>query len=191
MRRIVLVIALALLLLILAGWVSTRPAWLIDRRKVLPTGAGRQYARRSLSDIDQIVIHHSATPADTSIESIARYHIGPNHICADGCPGIAYHFMIGPDGKTYQVNDLEAVSYHVSGANTRSVGICLLGNYEEYPPTDLQYRRVIGLIRYLEAKTGRLLDVIGHKEASGANTQCPGANVDLELIRSEIYQNEA
>jgi N-acetylmuramoyl-L-alanine amidase len=97
--------------------------------------------------------------------------------------------MIDQAGKTYQVNDLEAVSYHVSGANTRSVGICLVGNYEEYPPTDLQYRRVIGLIRYLEAKTGRPLDVIGHKEASGASTRCPGVNVDLESIRSKTYKH--
>ncbi|MCX7670490.1 MAG: N-acetylmuramoyl-L-alanine amidase, partial [Anaerolineae bacterium] len=67
----------------------------------LPKHAINCYKTRSLDRITHITIHHSAGPANISVEQIASYHVKTQN-----WPGIGYHFVIGPDGTTYQ-----AVSY--------------------------------------------------------------------------------
>ena len=84
----------------------------------------------------------------------------------------------------YQVNDLETISYHVSGQNTVSVGICLIGNYDELEPTPQQLKAVVKLIRHLNRKIGRRLDIAGHRDY--ANKSCPGWNVDVDAIRRKV-----
>jgi len=42
-----------------------------------------------------------------SVEDVARYHIGPNHMSQDGLPGIAYTFAIRRSGEILLCNNLE------------------------------------------------------------------------------------
>ncbi|PHN06163.1 peptidoglycan recognition protein family protein [Flavilitoribacter nigricans] len=173
---------LVLILLIrISGRLHAGKWWLIDLRTKLPVHPERKFSRRSLSQIDTIVVHHTAGPVTQTPADIARYHTGPgNHICAEGCPGISYHFLIDRAGLVYQVNDLEAVSFHVSGANTRSVGICLIGNYSQIEPTATQLRRLRQTIRLVERKAGRQLNLTAHRDYKA--TDCPGDNIVLHQV---------
>lgn len=184
---ILILVALGLLLLTSFTLNALKPAWLKDLRASLPVHASRRYERRALSQIDEIIVHHTAGPINQTIDTIARYHVEPgNHICTEGCPGIAYHFMIDAGGTAYQVNDLEAVSFHASGHNTRSIGISMIGTFDELSPSSAQYATLIRLIRWLNKKLGRELSIHGHREF--ANKSCPGWAVDIDQIRADVYQ---
>ena len=168
-------------LFLLTSWISAKStSWIKDIRWKLPKHKSRTYKRRRLEQIEQIIIHHSAAPETQTPEQIASYHVGPNHVCDAGCPAIAYHFMIDRAAIVYQVNDLEAISYHASGQNTRSIGICLIGNYDELELTDELIFQTKRLIQYLEQKLGKSLQIAPHRKY--AEKSCPGWNIDVEQI---------
>jgi len=114
-----------------------------------------------------LTIHHTVSPPDRSIESIAQYHVNK------GWPGIGYHFVIKDDGRIFRVNYLETISYHAGYGNPYSVGIALQGDFTNSPPPNAQLEAVRWLVNKL---SGDLLitNVLGHKEMPGAATQCPG-----------------
>jgi N-acetyl-anhydromuramyl-L-alanine amidase AmpD len=177
MKKGIWILGLVLLFFLLT---SFRVSKIKNITNSLPRHPDKDYAKRDLSAIDQIVIHHSATPEDTTALSIANYHVGPNHISDDGIPGIAYHFLIDVKGQILQVNELTTISWHTSGQNTRSIGICLIGNFDEISPSKAHYKSLIYLIRYLRKKLGPL-EIAGHNEY--ANKSCPGDQIDWELIQ--------
>lgn len=152
----------------------------------LPRHASRHYNTRSLSQIDTIIVHHTAGPATQTPADIARYHTQPgNHICDAGCPGIGYHYMIDRSGNAYQVNELKTISYHVTNANTRSVGVCLIGNYDNLSPTTAQLKTVESVIKEINRKVGKKLSIAGHRDF--ANKSCPGAHIDVNEISEKVY----
>lgn len=138
----------------------------------------KQYDSRDTDDIDLVIIHHSATTSG-SAEAYARYHVESN-----GWPGIGYHYVISKEGKIEQTQFLKTVSYHTSGQNTRSVGICLTGNYDTQQPPSVQLESCIKLIRYLEGKLGKRLAIEGHNEHSSKS--CPGGNIDVNEIENRV-----
>jgi hypothetical protein len=180
-RNTLYVVAIILLLLWLTSISGFRPLWLKDYREKLAKHPTRVYSRRLLSQIKRIVIHHSGTPVDYTVEQIANYHVEPgNHICAEGCPEIAYHFVLDYKGTGYQVNDLEEISYHAGDYNSDSVAICLIGDYNVLTPKAIHYRRIRQLIRYVEAQVGHKLEIDGHGDLR--DTTCPGHNMDLAKL---------
>ena len=81
-------------------------------------------------------------------------------------PRIGDHYVIDPQGRVYQVNDVLDVSTHAGSGNARGVGICLLGALHRHPPTEAQ----ITALRRLRQK----LDVLARPHNDFVNTQCPG-----------------
>ena len=138
----------------------------------------KTYDKRGLSEIDSVVIHHSATESGTA-ESYARYHVDEN-----SWPGIGYHYVINKNGSIEQTQLLKTVSYHTTGQNQRSVGICLTGNYDIQQPPPVQVEAAINLIRYLQGRLGRELRITGHNEHSSKN--CPGSNIDVNEIENSV-----
>lgn len=176
-------------LLLVLLWIVTvamRPApfWIKDLRRVLPRHPSRRYGRRSLEQIEQIIIHHTAGPTNQTPKEIADYHIGPNHISDEGIPGIAYHFMINRKAEVFQVNDLETISWHVSGQNTRSIGVCFIGHHDQIAPTNEQLNQLIRLIQYIQQHLRRSLEIAGHR--AYANKSCPGDYVDVDWIKEQV-----
>lgn len=149
----------------------------------LPKHKTRRFARRDYAEIEQIVVHHSGGPLDQSISDIARYHIGPNHVCAQGCPGILYHYAITRKGEAFQVNQLTTIAWHLAGQNTKSVGVVFIGNYDEYPASVAQLKALKRVIRAIEEKVGRRLAVTDHGTQCSGCTNCPG-----EYLLTQIYR---
>ena len=143
----------------------------------------KSYDNRKLEEIDMVVIHHSATESG-SPEAYAHYHVHQN-----GWPGIGYHYVIGKDGEIVQTNRLSTVSYHTSGQNTRSIGICLTGNYDTQSPPEAQLDACVRLIKYLEKRLGQKLDISGHNQFSSKS--CPGSKVSISGVRARVNNFEA
>ncbi len=99
----------------------------------LPTHAAHRYDTRSLADISQIVIHHTATSPSVTPDRLARYQVEKQEKA-----GIIYHFVVAADGIIYQTNRLETVSLHAYGQSESSIGICFPGNFTNAIPPAAQ-----------------------------------------------------
>lgn len=147
-------------------------------RGKLPVHPQKRYQERPLNSIYYIAIHHSLTdniPGGSDVEAFARYHVETND-----WPGIGYHYVIDADGTVYKCNSATTKSYHVGKHNRFSLGVCLVGDFSNYPPTDIQYQATKELIQQLINAYGVTVDnVLGHSEFEGYKwKKCPCINMD-------------
>jgi hypothetical protein len=147
---------------------------IIDVVDQLPKHPREFYRTRALSKITTLTIHHTVSPPDRSIASIASYHVNNR-----GWPGIGYHYVINDLGEIRQTNHLDTKSYHAGTLNAPgdenlwSVGIALQGDFTDSPPPQAQ----LNAARWLVAELKSDLDitaVLPHRGMPGAQTQCPG-----------------
>lgn len=137
----------------------------IDLRGQLPVSETRHYGQRQLSAVQGLVWHHSAT-AGATIHSIAEYHVEVKK-----WPAIAYHYAIGWDGVVYVLNDATTISYQAQGYNSHTIGVVLIGNYEEHEMSDAMKASAARLEDHLADKYG-LQYVWLHRDTKA--TLCPG-----------------
>lgn len=140
----------------------------------LPKDSTKQYAKRDVTDVKFIAVHHSGT-TDGNPFSFARYHV-----INKGWPGIGYHYVIMPDGFVYKTNNITTVSYHVKDNNPVAIGICLVGNFDITKPTQAQYNSLAELCRQL-LQEYPWLEIKGHKDLQEQRT-CPGENFDFGYL---------
>ena len=120
------------------------PPSIKDLTDSLPTHPSKTFDTRPLSQIEYLIIHHTATRADLPAERIARYQVQQQDR-----PGIAYHFYITGDGTVYQTNRLETVSNHAYGSSAVGVGIAFAGDFSDLVPTPTQLDNGARLIAHL------------------------------------------
>jgi N-acetyl-anhydromuramyl-L-alanine amidase AmpD len=123
---------------------------------------------------DMIVVHHTASNPDITVEDIHQMHL------RNGWTGIGYHLVIYPDGSVHQGRPIEMLGAHCQGYNNRSIGINLTGNFEEIQPTQAQVDALVLLLADLMRQYN-----IPPEQVTGHNvwnaTACPGANLDAIL----------
>ncbi|MBN2470612.1 MAG: N-acetylmuramoyl-L-alanine amidase [Anaerolineae bacterium] len=128
----------------------------------------------SLQDVYRtVVIHHSANYGADDLDTLL--YIQERHRGERGWADVGYHFFVGKTGVIYEGRALNVRGAHVAGHNTGSVGVCLLGNYEEQTPPVEQLAATVVLTGWL-AETLALTHLAGHREFN-ADTVCPGANL--------------
>lgn len=147
----------------------------IDLEYSLPHGK-TSYNKRQLNQVKQIVIHH--TTNDGSIQAQAKYHVN-----VKGWPGIGYHFMIDKAGTIFKCNSIDVVCYNVENQNTKTIGICLIGNFEKQKPTPEQIASLKWLIDALRGVVGEL-PIFGHQDKKA--TTCPGKYLYRLIVDNEI-----
>lgn len=126
---------------------------------------------------DTHVIHHSMTAQHlkgSNPNSFANTHIDTN-----GWSGIAYPFVIMPDGTIYQTDDLDRRTNHAGNTNTRSIGTCLVGDFRKEgakeKPTKEQLESLYLLNKELFKELPNMKYVKGHQECPGYSWKnCPG-----------------
>lgn len=161
-----------------------------DLTGALPTL--REYSRREWPPT-HLIVHHSATPPTVTPWIIAHYHTEIR-----GYPGIAYHALVYDDGTLYQTNDWDAISWHAGCAavhgpncpdnpNLYAIGVCLVGDFTSAIPPPAQITAALELAAYLEHLYGPL-KIIGHREAHGANTSCPGDTWEVWHLEATMEQ---
>jgi len=139
-----------------------------------------------------IVIHHSGSYAGNAQE-FDRWH---RQLDWDG---LGYHFIIdnghgGPDGRV-------EVGYRwrqqLTGAHCRedqgddnywnehTIGICLVGNFEQHPPSVAQYESLVELIQFIQVRYGIASNkIIGHSDVKP--TACPGRFFSWEELNRRL-----
>tara|TARA_R110002020_G_scaffold206024_1_gene411025 strand:- start:208 stop:609 length:402 start_codon:yes stop_codon:yes gene_type:complete len=127
--------------------------------------------------ISRIIVHHSASPA-VSMEKIEEWHN------ERGYNGIGYHFVIQAGGLVRLGRELGRTGAHCKGYNTGSIGVCVVGSFEDGTPVPgSQWAALVALVGDLVRQYGLTPgDVYGHKELG--STLCPG--FDPQLLRAEL-----
>jgi len=126
-----------------------------------------------------IVIHHSGVDEGT-MKGMDRYHRDERHMEH----GLAYHFVIGNgngmgDGEIgvgqrwrEQLNGGHLAS---EKQNTYSLGICLVGNFDNGKPTPKQMQSLTALLRSLMRRCNlSTSSVRTHQQINIVRTRCPG-----------------
>lgn len=125
------------------------------------------------SVLNTIVVHHSA------ISDAGPAEIQELHMDRRGFADVAYHFLIDSDGNIYEGRKIDIRGAHVQGFNTGSIGVVLLGNFNDEEPTDSQLDSLRALIDYLRYSY-EIRYLAGHKDypdQSPDGTECPGAHL--------------
>lgn len=120
-------------------------------------------ARRNVNDIRIIILHHRGGQGD--VQSIHAQHL------KQGWAGIGYNYYIRFSGKIYQGRPIEFIPSHCSGNNSKSIGICLEGDFRKQQPTKLQMESLRQLVEMLKEKYPNINKVLNHRDLYA--TQCP------------------
>jgi hypothetical protein len=122
--------------------------------------------------IDRLIIHHSALPLTDGPREIQRLHMEEK-----GFADIGYHFLVNEKGQLFEGRSLKVRGAHTYGANYGSLGICLIGNFEEIQPSSAQLATLKLLLAGLASTYQRIDRLAGHKDYNPGITLCPGANL--------------
>ena len=154
-------------------------------------------SRENRSRWQAIVIHHSATDYGCAA------HEHKSHIYR-GWDGLGYHFVINngvyrkgygrPDGMVevgYRWTNQQTGSHcrerHDSSNywNKHSIGICLIGNFNNTKPTEKQWRSLVRLVSFLQERynipTNRIK---GHRDIKP--TDCPGRRFSFRQLYARL-----
>lgn len=136
--------------------------------------------------VNCLVVHHSATATGNSRVFRAL------HRANNGWEDIGYHFVIGngslsADGEVEPGRPVWAAGAHTRGHNIDTLGICLVGNFNECSPTEAQMRSLSKLLVSLMSEYGLSSSSIAlHRDMSGCSTECPGENITIKMILDSV-----
>ena len=139
----------------------------------------------------KIILHHSLTKDGATVNwtAIRKWHKGENPDSPHKWDDIGYHYGIELVGDNYEIllgRLMTEVGAHTRGQNRSSVGICLVGNFDDVPPPRRQWDLAIRLVKSLCEIlyiTGR--SVYGHREFASYKS-CPGNAFDTDRFRNEV-----
>lgn len=169
--------------------------WLHDLTGVLPRS--RDPETRDVEGVDTIVLHCTAMPG-WNVWRTARYHTGPNHISAEGCPTISYAYFVEPDGILYRCLPHDVRGWHAGPWNDRAIGVCLAYEAKDEPPPPVQLAAAADLCARLARQLGLSSDrILGHRELEGTGytveegrtvrrKECPGMAIDMDRFRRTV-----
>jgi LysM repeat protein len=157
----------------------------------LPKGLGK--IRVEPGKWKYIVIHHSASPS-ASVKGMDYYHRVERHMEN----GLAYHFVIGnghsmKDGEiaigrrwTAQLDGGHLAS---EALNRKSIGICMVGNFDADRPTRRQMESLHSLVEFLLARCHLSADALKtHQQINPIYTRCPGHNFPAKSFLKELKE---
>lgn len=107
-----------------------------------------------------------------------------------GWDEIGYHFVIGNGTKSKDGEvevtprwEKQRMGAHTLGHNRGTIGICLVGNFDETVPTEKQQAELVRLLAELLIEYDIPLDAVrGHRDFANAETSCPGRNFPFDKI---------
>jgi len=139
--------------------------------------------------VDKIIIHHTATTSNLTNPKQAIRDIYYYHAVSKGWGDIGYNYIIDKDGNIYEgrYGGEGVVGGHSYGYNSGSIGIAVLGNYDQ---TEVPTKVISTLKTFIAEKakihnivvSGKsyyngeyLYNILGHRDV--AATACPGQNL--------------
>lgn len=90
-----------------------------------------------------LIVHHSAASELQTVQSIENYHLSL------GWEGVGYQYLITNTGQVWLGRPEHYHGAHVSeqSMNTKSIGICLIGNFDVTMPTQAQIDALKSLLK--------------------------------------------
>ena len=143
-------------------------------------------------DWTAIIVHHSATEKGNA----AQFDRAHKDL---GWDGVGYDFVIG-NGKGSGDGQVEVTfrwRQQITGAhcgtpdnwaNEDGIGICLVGNFNNRPPSERQMQSLVKLTKFLQKRYGIFQSsIFGHRETRGAHiTDCPGHMFPMAELKSRL-----
>lgn len=131
-------------------------------------------------EIKHLVVHCTATPAMTTIQSIQRYwreKLGWKN------PG--YHYIIKRSGEVVCLFGEEFIANGVKGFNKNSIHIAYIGGVNEKGiafdnRTTAQIESLFNMLMYLSEKYPSA-SICGHRDFAGVTKLCPSFDVKTWL----------
>lgn len=176
-----------------------------------PSGNCPMQSNPTPTNTTNLIVHHSAgsnssTDWAATVRSIWNFHVNTR-----GWADIGYNYLIDPNGVIYEGRGEDIVGAHFSCMNTNAMGICLLGDFTNTPPTQaamnaLQTLSAWKLCKLNESATDStyhnlaqmiLPNIAGHRDGNNAansctTTSCPGNELYNQLIsfrnQTLVYQ---
>lgn len=165
-----------------------------------PDGKRLIWALEYPEDVEKIVIHHTATDSDLEDPEAAIRAIYYYHAVTRGWGDIGYNYIIDQYGNIYEgrYGGDGVVGGHAAGYNIGTIGIAVLGNYEN---DELTYEALVSLLALIKEKadlwgisvedTSKMREkttknLIGHRDLDA--TLCPGENIYgmMSYLRSAV-----
>lgn len=164
----------------------SREQWDAELPRVYPEGRGENgpydayanpngwlvYDRPLDAVYEMVIIHHSALPLTDGPREIQRLHQEEF-----GFADIGYQYLIDERGQIIEGRALDVRGAHTFDYNFGSLGICLIGNFEEIEPTPVQLHTLDVLLADLLARYPNISRLAGHKDCNPGRTLCPGKNL--------------
>lgn len=146
------------------------------------TAAGVPVLMNPMLPVQYITVHHDgmdpfygndARSAAARLEAIRRAHRDK------GWGDIGYHFAVDREGRVWEARSLTWQGAHVKDRNEGNIGICTLGNFDRQSPTPAQTSALSAHVAWLMQRY-RVAPkrVLTHQEWPGAQTACPGMNLE-------------
>jgi len=155
------------------------------------------WSRRYSNKVKLFVIHHTGEEDGSILDTLS----GPEqvrsmyytHTMKNGWGDIGYHYLIDRDGVIYEgrAGGKSVIGAHVYCANTSTIGIAMIGNFQRYAPSDEQLTSVRKLLAHLAKEydvnlmgrteyRGKMYPtVVSHRDL--APTLCAGRRVEMLL----------
>lgn len=135
--------------------------------------------------INNLVLHCTATPQNTTIESIQRFWKEEKKWKYPG-----YHWIIKADGTAVNLLPIEQVSNGVSGHNSDSIHISYIGGVDkDGKPIDNRTAAQIRTQKELLLKYHRMFPkakLVGHRDFKSVAKACPSFDVYTWLIEEAL-----
>ncbi len=148
----------------------------------------------SYANVTHLFVHHQAGAANPPYAAVV-YSIWQYHVFTRGWCDIGYNWVIAPDGTLFEgrAGGNNVVGAHVTGVNTGSMGVCMLGDFQTDQPTAAALETLRRLFAWkccdsginpvgasVHSGSGLMLNHIsGHRDAGA--TLCPGDNLYAKL----------
>lgn len=133
--------------------------------------------------INHIVLHCTATPQNTTIDSIKNYW---RSVLGWKSPG--YHYMIKANGEVVNTHPIHLISNGVAGHNANSIHISYIGGVDSSNRpfdnrTPAQREAMFRLVWELKVKfpSARIL---GHRDFPNVAKACP--SFDVSVWKKEV-----
>lgn len=175
--------------------------------KIWREGLPEPTGERERNDVAHNIVHHAATSNSNHDYINVVRNIYLLHTQTNGWDDIGYNFVIAQDGTIFEGRDHQNMDStdnikgaHFCGKNSGTMGVCMLGNYQEISPTKAAVNALRHILTWKCYKDGitplgesphpsgtspKLKHIAGHRD--GCATACPGDSLYtlLPQIRQE------
>jgi len=86
-----------------------------------------------------VISHHAVSNSNHTVADVDDWHAArwPGFVSTLGYH-VGYHYVIELDGTVTQTRRHTEEGAHTIGMNTKSIGVCFMGNFDEHMPTPNQ-----------------------------------------------------